>query len=323
MPGNDENAPPPQVLPDTHLTICLHCGYSLLGLPEGHKCPECGNPSDRESARQEVLDLVNQPMLKLGWRMLQFWKPLPVGWWWTMDRRQDRLLAKRKVKIWWISALILMAAMLYAITAYMPLQVIVTYQHPPGKPELREQLYSEGVDVTFEMIQMPPNTGWVTYSENVYHTWIGPEFGVLGVIMLLILAGFSTYLPRLWIRHLLYRGHKRALPMDQEAALTASMYQAAPLILLGTAEIGLAFAFWLCIKMGSTVPGYSGFLDVIVCCHVFLAGITWLSSILSDKRRFLFSNRSIALLGFIFASGPVPVLLACLIGMAVGVVFAF
>ncbi len=323
MAGIDDSASSPRVLSDTHLTICLHCGYSLRGLPEGHNCPECGHPSDREAARQEVLDVINQPMLKLGWRMLQFWRPLPVGWWWTMDRRQDRLLAKRKVKMWWISALTLMAAMLYAIMAYMPLQVIVTYQHPPGKPELREQLYVEGVDVSFEMIQMPPNTGWVTYSENVYHTQIDPEFGVLSVTMLLILAGLTTYLPRLWIRVLLNRGRKRALVLDQGAVLTASMYQAAPLVLLGTAEIGLGFAFWLCIKMGSTMPGYSGFLDVIICCHVFLAGFTWLSSILSDKRRFLFSNRSVALAGFIFASGPVPVLLAWLIGMAVGVVFGY
>jgi hypothetical protein len=24
--------------------FCIHCGYSLIGLPEGHKCPECGVP---------------------------------------------------------------------------------------------------------------------------------------------------------------------------------------------------------------------------------------------------------------------------------------
>ena len=123
MTGPGDNPPSPQVLPDTDLTICLHCGYSLRGLPAGHNCPECGHPSDRGAARQEVLDLINQPMIKLGWRLLQFWKPLPAGWWWTMDRRQDRLLAKRKVRIWWISALTLMAAMLYAITASMLFEV--------------------------------------------------------------------------------------------------------------------------------------------------------------------------------------------------------
>jgi hypothetical protein len=24
--------------------FCIHCGYSLTGLPEGHNCPECGQP---------------------------------------------------------------------------------------------------------------------------------------------------------------------------------------------------------------------------------------------------------------------------------------
>ena len=22
--------------------FCIHCGYSLTGLPDGHRCPECG-----------------------------------------------------------------------------------------------------------------------------------------------------------------------------------------------------------------------------------------------------------------------------------------
>jgi hypothetical protein len=24
--------------------FCIHCGYSLLGLPDGYRCPECGQP---------------------------------------------------------------------------------------------------------------------------------------------------------------------------------------------------------------------------------------------------------------------------------------
>jgi hypothetical protein len=24
--------------------FCIHCGYSLEGLPDGHRCPECGEP---------------------------------------------------------------------------------------------------------------------------------------------------------------------------------------------------------------------------------------------------------------------------------------
>lgn len=31
--------------------VCLRCGYSLLGLPDTHQCPECGQPFAREELR--------------------------------------------------------------------------------------------------------------------------------------------------------------------------------------------------------------------------------------------------------------------------------
>ena len=27
--------------------FCIHCGYTMLGLPDGHRCPECGVPFHR------------------------------------------------------------------------------------------------------------------------------------------------------------------------------------------------------------------------------------------------------------------------------------
>ena len=30
----------------SELAICLHCDYSLSGLPAQHRCPECGRPYD-------------------------------------------------------------------------------------------------------------------------------------------------------------------------------------------------------------------------------------------------------------------------------------
>jgi len=28
--------------------FCIHCGYSLTGLPDGHACPECGQPCNHQ-----------------------------------------------------------------------------------------------------------------------------------------------------------------------------------------------------------------------------------------------------------------------------------
>ena len=32
--------------------LCLHCGYSLTGLPSDHACPECGTPYQAEALRR-------------------------------------------------------------------------------------------------------------------------------------------------------------------------------------------------------------------------------------------------------------------------------
>ena len=33
--------------------VCLHCGYSLWGLPEQHTCPECGTAYSKDMLRRE------------------------------------------------------------------------------------------------------------------------------------------------------------------------------------------------------------------------------------------------------------------------------
>jgi len=33
--------------------LCLHCGYSLKGLPDDHRCPECGNPYNIADVKQQ------------------------------------------------------------------------------------------------------------------------------------------------------------------------------------------------------------------------------------------------------------------------------
>lgn len=33
--------------------LCLHCGYSLKGLPAEHRCPECGTPHEIEDVKRK------------------------------------------------------------------------------------------------------------------------------------------------------------------------------------------------------------------------------------------------------------------------------
>jgi hypothetical protein len=40
-----------ELLENEHL-LCLHCGYSLKGLPSEHVCPECGRPYSADTLRQ-------------------------------------------------------------------------------------------------------------------------------------------------------------------------------------------------------------------------------------------------------------------------------
>ncbi len=38
-------------LADNNLALCMNCGYALEGLPEAHKCPECGEGYDLTRVR--------------------------------------------------------------------------------------------------------------------------------------------------------------------------------------------------------------------------------------------------------------------------------
>lgn len=43
-------------LKDRKDPFCIHCGYSTLGLEEGHPCPECGEPTSTPLCREYQRD---------------------------------------------------------------------------------------------------------------------------------------------------------------------------------------------------------------------------------------------------------------------------
>ncbi len=53
---------------DADCCLCLHCGYSLKGLPARHRCPECGMPYEIEDVKRKWSDyLADRGARRLPW----------------------------------------------------------------------------------------------------------------------------------------------------------------------------------------------------------------------------------------------------------------
>ena len=147
MPAPGDGPRGSQVAEDSRLTessFCLNCSYSLRGLPTKHPCPECGHLADRDAERQEVMDLINQPMLKLGWRMSQFWKPLPVGWWWVLDQPQDRHIASRRALKWFaVCCLLLTILSVPTLIGFDRVITTTTFWHPQANDPVIIETYND------------------------------------------------------------------------------------------------------------------------------------------------------------------------------------
>lgn len=77
--------PEPQL---DHPHRCLGCGYSLTGLPDPPRCPECGLLNIPDGYRKQVWDLVDSGK----WFFSPMFRPFqkrPPGWWWALDRDGD------------------------------------------------------------------------------------------------------------------------------------------------------------------------------------------------------------------------------------------
>ncbi len=310
MAGIDDSTSSPQVLPDNHLTICLHCGYSLQGLPEGHTCPECGHPSDRESARQEVLDVINQPMLKLGWRMLSVSKPLPVGWWWTLDQPEDLALARLRTRRWLKRTVLTMAVFLFAVNTFQIETTSVTYAHPPGDSSQRQEVRksiaryyrSSGSGV------MPrPNPTWPTVTETTRRMVVDFEPALHATTSLFLLQfGLIPWILTRWAwfplqcRRITAHGMKHRLA----GLATAFRYSLAPYLLLISGEITALMILRVWIAGFSLSSGLAlMLLQALVLLHMVLICNVWAAAIRSDRTGLLFRRTVAPILGTIVSGG--------------------
>ena len=67
---------------------CIACGYSLRGLSDEPRCPECGLLNVPEGLRKQVQQLVDSRPWFFSSFLAPFEKRLP-GWWWSLDRQDD------------------------------------------------------------------------------------------------------------------------------------------------------------------------------------------------------------------------------------------
>jgi len=68
---------------------CLACGYDLSGHGEEARCPECGLLNIPEGYRRQVWELVDSGKWFFS-GPFSFFRKRPPGWWWALDRPDDR-----------------------------------------------------------------------------------------------------------------------------------------------------------------------------------------------------------------------------------------
>ena len=319
----EDTAPAPQVLPDTHLTICLHCGYSLRGLPAGNNCPECGHLPDRQAERQAVLDVIHQPMLNLGWRMLQSWKLLPAGWWWVLDQPQDRREARRRTWKWILLSWFLLLVLSCPIVMVNRIVTIIKYEHPPGEPEkkqVRGKGSSSGTMTSVSVYVTPSMPGGVLVTERTEEVVVGFQVSwLLRLAVFAVVLIFLTWLMMrwVWLPICLAAGPRKKSAAELQTIKTIALYQFAPMLILLIVEMSLLWINWALHTSGVVQNSFGLCLAAICLLHFGLVGTTWVAAIRSDRTGQIFERRLLPIAGIVLAAGPGGLLAIVLIGTLV------
>lgn len=346
MTGTDDSSPSSQVLPDTRLmdgpaclscgypltglplghacpecgyqreSLCLHCGYRLRGLPAGSSCPECGVFPNREAELRHVRDLIDRPLLRLGWRMFKFWRPLPAGFWWVLDTAEDRRRARARIwqarGIWLIT--LFLATLLVCTNRRETLTTV--YQHPPGQPEKKELLININsvrfANVAALAATLPnAKAGWVittTSKEQIVSDFDGELIALFALLIATYSWGMWLMTRWVWLPICLATGPRRKDKVERRAIGSAALYLHAPLLLLLCAEGALAIVWWaLHLAYVVNAPPHQA-LSIAVTVNTLVAGLACVAAIRSDKTRHLFENRGLPIVGVIVAAGLGPYL---------------
>ncbi len=258
-------------------------------------------------------------MPKLAWRMLQFWKPLPVGWLWALESAHDRREARRRTWKWMLLSWLVMLVLGCPIVMVNRNITVIKYEHPPGEPEkkqIRAKASSSGVMSSFSLAVNPSKPGWVILTERLEEVVVDLRFNrILETALLVVALTFLTWLMMrwVWLPICLATGPRKKSASELQAIKTIALYQYAPMLMLFLAEILLLWINWALYTMGLIYESRMIVLSVIGLSHVALIGTTWAAAIKSDRTGYIFEHKLLPIFGIILASGPGVILAMALL----------
>ncbi|MHC5108495.1 MAG: hypothetical protein ACYTHJ_01295 [Planctomycetota bacterium] len=109
---------------------CVACHYTLDGLGDEPRCPECGLLNIPDEYRKAVWKHVDKHSILLSPVLNPVAKRLP-GWWWALDREKDLSLAMRRSCLHvGITALLLLATFVAADAFRERITTTITWNDP-------------------------------------------------------------------------------------------------------------------------------------------------------------------------------------------------